>query len=420
MAGLLDGIKVVEFSEIIAGPWGGMMLADLGAEVVKVEPVEGEPWRFATSFAPAESRWFVSLNRGKRDLAVNLRSEEGRQVVHQLVSGADVAIVNYRPDTPAQLGIDYETLSALNPRLVYIEATAFGRRGPSSHRPGYDLIVQAVTGLLAADGKVSEAGVPAPTSPPVADYGTGYVIAWAASAGLFARERTGSGLKIEISLLAVALGMLSMNFMEMPELPRADATEELRRAWREGLSREQLDERRRRTQSRLASANVYYRCYKTADGVIAVACLSDPLRRKFLQVVGLEDARLGNPELATGPEAAELGVVLVAMTEIRMQERTTAEWLADFDAAGVPAGEFNTAVEMIDNPQVLANEMVIDLEHPAAGAVRMLGPIFRPLGFENAPCRPAPTLGQHDDELLAELGYDSEEIEALRKAGIVR
>ena len=420
MAGLLEGIKVMEFSEVIAGPWGGMMLADLGAEVVKVEPVEGEPWRYATPFAGSESRWFISLNRGKRDLAVNLRTQEGRDIVGRLVAQADVVIVNYRPDTPGHLGIDYDTISGINPRIVYVEATAFGRRGPNAHRPGYDLIVQAVTGLLAADGKTSEAGVPAPTSPPVADYGTGYAIAWAAAAGLFARERTGQGMKIEISLLAVALGMLGYTFMEMPGLPKPDATEALRRAWREGIPREERDRQRGDTLSRLAAVNVYYRCYETADSVIAIAALNNPLRRKFLDVVGLEDARLDDRGLAEGPEAAEVGVVLVALTEIRMRERTTAEWVEAFDAAGVPAGPFNTAVEMVDDPQVVANEMVMEQHHPAAGLVRMMGPVLRPVGYEVRPARPSPLLGEHVDELLRELGYPEAEISRLRQEGVVR
>jgi crotonobetainyl-CoA:carnitine CoA-transferase CaiB-like acyl-CoA transferase len=417
---LLEGIKVVEFSEVIAGPWGGMMLADLGAEVVKVEPVEGEPWRYATAFSGSESRWFISLNRGKRDLAVNLRREAGRAIVHRLVADADVVIVNYRPDTPATLGIDYETLSELNPRLVYVEATAFGRQGPEAHRPGYDLIVQAVSGLLAADGKTSEAGVPAPTNPPVADYGTGYAIAWAASTGLFSRERTGRGLKVEVSLLAVALGMLSYGFMEMPGLPKPDVTELQRRAWRQGHSRQERDTQRAETLSRLAAANVYYRCYETADSVIAVAALNNPLRRKFLGVVGLEDDRLDERGLSEGPEAAEIAVVLVAMTEIRMKERTTAEWLEAFDAAGVPAGAYKTAVEMVDDPQVVANGMVIEQEHPAAGLVRMMGPVLRPVGHQAEPARPSPLLGEHVDEVLEELGYSGEEIDHLRADGVIR
>ncbi|MHB1446740.1 MAG: CaiB/BaiF CoA transferase family protein [Acidimicrobiales bacterium] len=419
MAGLLEGIKVVDFSEVIAGPWGGMLLADLGAEVVKVEPVGGEPWRFATPFSGSESRWFISLNRGKRDLAVNLRTEQGRSVVHRLVADADVVVVNYRPDTPATLGIDYETLSALNPRLVYVEATAFGRRGPSSHRPGYDLIVQAATGLMAADGKTSEAGVPAPATPPVADYGTGYAIAWAAASGLFARERSGQGVKIEVSLLAVALSMIGHSFMEMPGLPNPDATELLRRAWREGRSREERDRQRNETQSRLAAVNVYYRCYETADSVIAIAALNNPLRKKFLEVVGLEDPRLEDRTLADGPEAGGIGVTLVALAEVRLKELTTAEWLEAFDAAGVPAGPFNTVVEMIDDPHVVANGMVLEQLHPVAGPVRMLGPVLRPIGNEAVPTRPSPLLGQHVDELLKELGYSDEELAALRASGVV-
>ncbi|HVA42569.1 MAG TPA: CoA transferase, partial [Acidimicrobiales bacterium] len=280
-------------------------------------------------------------------------------------------------------------------------------------------IVQAVTGLLAADGKTSEAGVPAPTSPPVADYGTGYAIAWAAASGLFARERSGQGLKIEISLLGVALGMLGYSFMEMPGLPKPDATEALRRAWRDGGTRDERDVQRSETLSRLAAVNVYYRCYETADSVIAVAALNNPLRKKFLEVVGLEDARLNERGLAEGPEAAEMGVVLVALTEIRMKQRTTAEWLDAFDAAGVPAGAFNTAVEMVDDPQVAANGMVLEQVHPAAGPVRMLGPVLRPVGHEAIPARPSPLLGEHVDELLEELGYGAEEVAALRGSGVV-
>ena len=420
MSGLLGGVRVVEFSEIIAGPWGGMMLADLGADVVKIEPVGGEPWRHSLPFAPAESRWFISANRGKRDLAVDLRSAEGQRLVHRLVATADVAIVNYRPGTPADLAIDYETLSRLNPRLVYVEATAFGRRGPAAHRPGYDLIVQAMTGLLSTDGKRSEAGVPAPMSPPVADYGTGYTIAWAVCAGLFARERDGRGMKIEASLLAVALGMLSYGFMEMPDLPSMDAVERVRATWRAGAPKEDVERHHKEELSKAAAINAYYRCYETADSLIAVAALSDPLRRKFLSVVGLEDPRLDDPDLAVGRAAAEAGVVRVAMTEIRMRERTTSEWVADFDAAGVPAGPVNTVFELVDDAQVAANDLVIEQEHPAAGRIRAAGPVLRVLDREPVEPRPAPLLGEHADELLAELGYDADEISALRRSGVIR
>ena len=419
MAGILAGIRVVEFSEVIAGPWGGMMLADLGAEVVKIEPLEGDPWRATAPFSPGEGKWFLSLNRGKRSLAVDLRRPEGRAVVQRLVERADVAVVNYRPDTPGNLGIDWETLSALNPRLVYVEATAFGRRGPHAHRPGYDLIIQAVSGLMAADGKRSDAGLPVPVSPPVADFGTGYVIAWAACAGLFSRERTGTGMKVEVSLLATALGMLGSSFLEMPDLDAPDATEELRAAWRAGVAPAELDERYAQVRARLAAANLYYRCYETADAEVAVACLSPALRRRFMEVIGIEDPRLDLPGGLTSPEATELSVLVLAATEIRLKERTTAEWLHDFDAAGVPAGPVNRVFELVDDPQVAANGLVVELEHPTAGAVRMLGPVIRPVGSEAAPRDVSPGIGQHGDEVLAELGYPPDEVERLRAGGVI-
>jgi len=403
LAGILAGVKVVEFSEVIAGPWGGMMLADLGAEVVKVEPLDGDPWRATTPFAPGEGRFFLSLNRGKRGLAVDLRRPEGRAVAHGLVAGADVVVVNYRPDTPGNLGIDWETLSAVNPRLVYVEATAFGRRGPHSHRPGYDLIIQAVSGLMTADGKSSDAGLPLPVSPAVADFGTGYVIAWASCA----------------SLLATALGMMGSQFLEMSSLETPDVTEELRTAWRAGLPAADLDERYAEARARAVSTNVYYRCYETADSQVAVACLSPTLRRRFMQVIEVDDPRLDIPGGLTAPETVELGVLVLATTEIRLKERTTAEWLEVFDAAGVPAGPVNRIFELIDDPQVAANDLVVDLHHPTAGAVRMLGPVIRPVGSETVPGRTSPRIGQHDDELLSELGYSPEDVERLRRDGVI-
>ena len=419
MAGILAGIKVVEFSEMIAGPWGGMMLADLGAEVVKVEPLEGDPWRATTPFAPGEGRYFLSLNRGKRGLAVDLRRPEGREIVHRLVAGADVAVVNYRPDTPRNLGFDWETLSMINPRIVYVEATAFGRRGPHAHRPGYDLIIQAVSGVMAADGKSSDAGLPIPITPPLADYGTGYTIAWAACAGLFSRERSGTGIRIEVSLLASTLGMLGASFLEMPNLETPDVTEELRAAWRAGVPSAELDERYAEVRARLAGANVYYRCYETADSQVAVACLSQPLRRKFMQVLGVEDPRLDIPGGLTSPDTTELSVLVLATTEIRLKERTTGEWLEIFDAAGIPAGPVNRVFELIDDPQVAANDLVVELDHPTAGPVRMLGPVIRPVGSETVPDRTSPRIGQHDDEVITELGYSSDDIDKLRRDGVI-
>ena len=153
MPGPLDGVKVLEFSEIIAGPFGGMLLSDMGADVIKVEPPWGEPWRFAREFIPNESRTYIAVNRGKRSLPLDLTRAEGREIAYRLLPETDVVVVNARPDVPHKLGIDYETLSAINPRIVYCDITAFGRQGPQRHRPGYDIVTQAMTGLMAAEGE---------------------------------------------------------------------------------------------------------------------------------------------------------------------------------------------------------------------------------------------------------------------------
>ena len=159
LPGPLDGIKIVEFTQIIAAPFGGMLLSDMGAEIIKIEPIEGEPWRLHTEFLPKESKTFIALNRGKKSLPLDLQSQEGLEIAQKLVAEADVVIINARPDVPKNLGIDYETLSEANPKLIYCDNTAFGRQGPHGYRPGYDLIIQAMSGLLAADNKVVD-GVP--------------------------------------------------------------------------------------------------------------------------------------------------------------------------------------------------------------------------------------------------------------------
>ena len=207
MPGPLDGINILEFTQIIAAPFGGMLLSDMGANVIKVEPVEGEPWRLHSQFLPKESRTYMGLNRGKKSLPLNLKDPKAITILQKLINTIDVVIINARPDVPKRLGIDYEALSAINPQIIYCDNTAFGRKGPNSHRPGYDIVVQAVSGLLAADNKIAD-GIPQQVSATaVADYGTGIAIAWSICAALFSRERTGKGQKIDTTLLGTALAM---------------------------------------------------------------------------------------------------------------------------------------------------------------------------------------------------------------------
>lgn len=359
MAGALDGIKVLEFSEMIAAPFAGMHLGDLGAEIIKVEPPEGDPWRHSVEFAPDESRTFLSLNRNKRGITLDLKRPEAREVVHRLVPDMDVVTVNYRPDVPKRLGIDYETLSALNPRLIYVQNTAMGDRGEHRHRPGYDLIAQAVTGLMLTGQRVDLEGVPMPLTPAIGDYGTGLVIAMAVCAALFARARTGRGQKVDTTLLGTSLALQTALFMRTEVASRSAETT---------VSSNSPQAR---------ALNAYYRVYHTKDSMVAVACLSPTLRRRLVDAIGVPDVRQERKIPRDSEEGLLAAAEFTAAAAQRFLERTTAEWLELFDSAGIPAGPVRAVTELLDDPQVLANDLVVEYRHPVAGTVAMVGPIVQ-------------------------------------------
>ena len=380
MPGPLMGITVLEFSQIYAGPFAGMLLADMGADVIKVEPTWGEPWRYVEEFAPGENRSFISLNRGKRSLPLDLTTPEGRSIIHRLVKTADVVVINARSDVPRALGIDYETLSALNTRLVYCENTAFGRNGPQSHRPGYDIIAQAVTGIMASEGKI-ENGVPQQVqSTPLVDFVAAFTIALSVCGALYHRERTGTGQKIETSLMASALALQTSRFINIPAVDderRTDFLEELGRLRGEGADYRRIDDMYQSKLGPTRVGNIYYRTYRAADGALAVGCLSDRLRKKLLGVLGLEDIRFEERYDPTTEESRTFGDALISRAEAIFEQRTVAEWVRALDEAGVPVGPVRFVEELMDDPQVVANGLVVEMEHAVAGALRMVGPLMR-------------------------------------------
>lgn len=421
MPGPLHGINVVEFSTMIATPTAGMLLADMGASVIKVEPPWGDLWRYAQAVLPTDGRPFMAYNRGKRSMTLDLTRPESSDIVRRLTEQADVVLANNRPDVAGRLGIDYETLSAINPSIIYCEGSAFGHEGPDSYRPGYDIIIQAMSGIATAEGKVAN-GVPEQiVASPLVDTACGLAQAWAVCGALFARERNASGgekprgQKLEASLLGTSLVMLGMRFVRIDSLdldPHRQVLESLDAMRSAGVPYPDLLEVYQ-AQHFQSPGNIYYRFFQTADGMIVVGCLNTALRLKLLDVVGLHDIRFDEGYDQYSQEAADFGAQLMIDAEAIFRARTNDQWLDLLDAAGVPAGPVRFVEELFDHPQVVANNFAVDVNHRDLGNVRMAGPL---VSFSDTPLESGdlPALGQHTDAVLTDLGYTPETIAAWR------
>jgi formyl-CoA transferase len=415
-SGPLAGIRVLDLTQVIAGPLGCMLLADLGAEVIKVEPPEGEPWRLTGQFFPNESKAYQSLNRGKQSLVLDLSRPECQQVVHRLARTCDVAVINSRPDVSARLGVDYETLKAHRPDIIYVDSTAFGRKGPWAHRPGYDIVAQAASGLLMHRLWLDERGFPALSGPAApADFTTGYAIALGVCAALFHRSATGRGQRVETSLLANALMIQGSAFMSVPV---ADA--ERRESFLSDLERSRAEEepfdafvRRRREKSEtVIGFGIYYRGYKTKNGALTVGCLSPATRERMRTALGIEDP-------LEGSSAKSAPADTIAAIEAMFAGRTTDEWMAIFDAHGVPASPVSFVEEMLENRQVLANDYVVDLDHDLTGPQRMAAPPWQMSDSPPVPKGASPPLGRDTRKCMIELGYSDREIRTLAESGAI-
>ena len=427
MPGALDGIKVLEVTQIIAGPMCGVMLSDLGADVIKIESAAGDGMRLLGQFAPHESKGYHVFNRGKRGMVLNLQHPDGQAVVHRLIPEMDVFLINARPGVPERLGIDYDSLRSLSPSLIYLENTAYGPSGPSAHRAGADIIAQAYSGLMAGDEKVDEHGGPdliTATTP--ADFAAAMTSSVAVCAALFHRERTGEGQKIDTSLLAGAM-MLQNAFAS--RLPVSDAI--MLQPVLDGLAA--VRERGGSYREMLAAKGgiralvggaflLYYGGYQTSDGAIMLGCVTPSNRQQVRDALGLEagddptDGGDFNP-LADG--SGEVVARVRALISERFAADTTENWVARLDAAGAPAAQVNMPEEMVDDPQVRALGIMVDLEHPITGPETMVGPPFDMSATPTAARGSSPPLDGDTDEVLAQYGYSAEQIASLRAAGAV-
>ena len=392
----LAGVRVLDLTQVLGGPYACMVLADLGADVIKVEPPgRGEQGRRAMGrrMRGSDSAAFLAVNRGKRSLTLDLKSDEGHALFGELVDTADAVVESMRPGVARRLRIDADSLRARRPELVCASLSGFGSTGPYADRPGYDLIAQAMTGLMSITGHPGQA--PAKAGVPVADLCGGLFVALGVLAALLGRERQGSGRAVETSLYEAALAL---------------AVGEATSIWAGGA-----------TPAPLGSAHrllAPYQALRTADGWVTVGANNDKLWRLLC-------ATLDRPDLAADPRFADNDArmaqrdELVAELESALGAATTDECVERLLAAGVPAGPIRDYREVLDDPHTHARAMVVEAEHPVEGRVRMLG---SPLKVDGAPLpleRSAPLLGAHTDELLDELGVSVARREALRAAGAV-
>ncbi|MGE5595026.1 MAG: CaiB/BaiF CoA transferase family protein [Hyphomicrobiales bacterium] len=419
--GPLSDITVLEFAQVIAIPMCGLVLSDMGARVIKVEPPTGDSARSNMSpIIPGESKSFAVFNRGKESVCLDLTRPETRPVVERLVKSADVVLVSFKPPDVERYGLSYESLSRVNPRIVYLEHLPLGRKGRYADIGGYDVIVQGLSGLGAITGAPGDA--PRNVNPAYADHATGFISALAVVAALRHRDRTGEGQRVETSLLSTALA-LGGNLLHWFGATDPDVWEsfarQLKTAREAGGDFAEQQRIYTRTVRAGGFANVYFRHYRTKDGIISVGALSQPLIRRFREVTGLHDPRT-DPDFELGtPEAfARLGQ-LIEEAEALFRTKTTEEWITAFHAAGVPAGPFLFPQEVFGEPQVVDNGYLVELEHPLFGPYKTFAP---PLRMEATPVWPqgaSPLLDSGTDDVLAGLGFSGEEIAQLREAGVI-
>ena len=407
MSGPLAGVRVLDLSRVLAAPWTGQNLADLGAEVIKIErPKSGDdsrafgpPWlKTADGRETGESAYFACANRGKKSVTVNLSHKEGQRIVRELAARSDVLLENYKFGDLARYGLGYPELAAINPKLVYCSVTGFGHTGPYRDRPGYDFMIQGMAGMMSITGERDDlpGGGPQKAGMPIADIMTGMYATVAVCAALVHRAQSGKGQHLDLALFDTQVAVLAnqaANYLATGVSPK-----------------------------RLGNAHpniVPYGSYRTADGAVIIACGNDNLFGRFCEAAGCrelaQDARFSTNGKRVSNRAA-----LDAIIGPVIERRATREWVEALEAAGVPNGPINTLEEVFREPQAIARGLKVELSHPVAGAVSL---VRSPMRFSATPVEhavPPPLLGEHTDEVLQGiLGCSPAEIARLRAEGVL-
>ncbi|MBV6823282.1 CaiB/BaiF CoA-transferase family protein [Pseudomonas sp. PD9R] len=395
MAGPLAGMKVIELSHIMSGPVCGMMLADMGAEVIKVEKMDGgdDCRRFAPILDHGESASFMMLNRNKRDIALNLKTEGGKEVLRRMLADADVVTENYRNGTMEKLGLGYDVLKELNPGLIYCSVSGYGRTGPFADKGGFDLIAQGLSGMMSNTGEPGQDPIKAGS--PIADINAGILAALGIAAAYAHKLQTGRGQVVDTSLLEAGFQQMywpaANYFSEGVILPKMGSAN---------------------------STSTPYQAFRTRDGWINIGAANQGNYDRLLQVLDAPEIA-NDPRFASNPERMRHRDALVALITARLVQDTTDNWVTRLDAVGLPVGAVLDIAQAVAHPQILEREMIVETHHPVTGSARS---IALPIRFSETPKqvnRPAPLHGEHTLEILHEYGFDAQRIAELRNEGAI-
>lgn len=392
----LKDIRVLDLSRVLAGPYCSMLLGDMGAEVIKVErPGKGDDTRaFGPPFIETESAYYMSFNRSKKSITLNFNTDEGKEVLYRLIKKSDILLENFRPGTLEKQGLGYDKVSALNPRIIYASISGFGHTGPEKYTPGYDLVIQGMSGLMSLTGDADNSPFKVGTS--IGDILAGIYTFTGILLALIAREKSGKGQKVDVSMLDGLVSLLTYQagiYFATGVSP-----------CRKGNKHPTI---------------CPYETFKASDDYINIAIGNDKFWQIFCDVTGIEDLK-NDPKFSSNPKRVEHRAELFDIIQNIISKRKSSEWLDIFNKNGIPAGPILSVEQILNHPQILARNMVEEVNHPLIGNIKLTG---IPVKLSDNPGRissPPPLLGQHNEEILIDLlNYSAEDIKEFKNKKII-